>query len=292
MRERLDRPRHRLPAVGAGPRRRPTSTAFGDEVGWPHRRQDAPRRLRRQGRRVVVLGRRARGLARRSADAAGAARWRRPAPRGEGRLRPRARRAHRPQPVRPGRGLASRRDRPDRRHLHGGPRPGARASTPTSPRSPPRPALRIAGELGVTGVLAVEMFEVPRPPDGRAGATSSTSSRCGRTTAATGRWTAPSPASSSSTCGPCSTCRSATRAPRAPWTVMANVLGGDYERALPGLPAHHGARPRAPRCTSTARACGPAARSATSTSAAPTSPTLRERGRGTPPTTSRGVITE
>ena len=32
--------------------------------------------------------------------------------------------------------------------------------------------------------------------------------------------------------------------PRAPWTVMANVLGGDYPEHVPGLPARHGPRPR------------------------------------------------
>ena len=97
-------------------------------------------------------------------------------------------------------------------------RPGPASSRCASPQ-----------ELGVVGHLAVELFETRDggPPS------SSTNSPCARTTPATGRRTAPSPRSSPTTCAPSSTCRWATRARGRRWTVMANVLGGDYPDMYP-----------------------------------------------------------
>ena len=90
--------------------------------------------------------------------------------------------------------------------------------------------LRIAENLGVTGVFAVEMFEVRDPETGSPSyVVNELAMR--PTTAATGAWTGRSPASSS-TCAPCSTCPSEPR-PREPYTVMANVLGGDYPELYP-----------------------------------------------------------
>ena len=51
--------------------------------------------------------------------------------------------------------------------------------------------------------------------------------------------------SSSSTCGPSSTCRWVSPSARAPYSVMVNVLGGDLPDLYRGVPALHGARPRA-----------------------------------------------
>ena len=93
--------------------------------------------------------------------------------------------------------------------------------------------LRIAGELGVTGVIAVEMFEVRDPRTGRAGVRRQRAGHAPAQQRALDASTARSRASSSSTCAPCSTCRWATRRPREPWTVMANVLGGDYPELYP-----------------------------------------------------------
>ncbi len=91
-----------------------------------------------------------------------------------------------------------------------------------------RDALRIAGELGVTGVLAVEMFEVPAT-SGRGG------SRCVVNELAmrphnSGHWTIEGSVTSQF--------EQHLRAvldlplgdprPRSRWTVMGNVLGGDY----------------------------------------------------------------
>lgn len=99
-------------------------------------------------------------------------------------------------------------------------------------------ALRIAGELGVTGVLAVEMFQVARAADG---------ARSGGGRAAylvnelamrphnSGHWSIDGAVTSQF--------EQHLRAvldlplgdprPLAPWTVMANVLGGDYAEIYP-----------------------------------------------------------
>ncbi|GGN04263.1 N5-carboxyaminoimidazole ribonucleotide synthase [Terrabacter tumescens] len=93
-------------------------------------------------------------------------------------------------------------------------------------------ALRIAGELGVTGVLAVEMFEVR-------GATGDASSYVVNELAMrphnSGHWSMDGAVTGQF--------EQHLRAvldlplgdprPRAPWTVMANVLGGDYEHLYP-----------------------------------------------------------
>ena len=52
-------------------------------------------------------------------------------------------------------------------------------------------------------------------------------------------------------------------APRAPWTVMVNLLGGDGTRTLYDGYQHAMPTTRGSGCTSTARTCGLAARSAT-----------------------------
>ncbi|GAA2488388.1 5-(carboxyamino)imidazole ribonucleotide synthase [Terrabacter carboxydivorans] len=93
-------------------------------------------------------------------------------------------------------------------------------------------ALRIAGELGVTGVLAVEMFEV-RP--GRAGAPSYVVNELAMRPHNSGHWSMDGAVTGQF--------EQHLRAvldlplgdprPRAPWTVMANVLGGDYEHLYP-----------------------------------------------------------
>ena len=290
MRERLTALGIAVPALGAGHRPPRRSTAFGDDGRLADRRQDPARRLRRQGR--------ARSPRRPTTSPTGSPRIGEPGPlergllaRGEGRLRARARRPRRPQPVRPGRGLARRRDGPDRRRLHRGarPRPGARPGPRR--RWPPRSHSRIAGELGVTGVLAVEMFEVRRRRRAARRRTSSTSWRCARTTAVTGRWTAPSPASSSSTCAPCSTCRSATRARgrRGPsWPTCSAATTSTSTRAYrhimardPGAKVHvygKGVRP---------------GRKIGHVNVSRRRPRRRPRARRrTPPTTSAGVITE
>jgi 5-(carboxyamino)imidazole ribonucleotide synthase len=91
-------------------------------------------------------------------------------------------------------------------------------------------ALRIAGELGVTGVLAVEMFEV------RPGGTSAyvvnelamrphNSGHWSMDGAVTGQFEQHLRAVLDLPLG--------DPRPRATWTVMANVLGGDYEHLYP-----------------------------------------------------------
>jgi len=87
-------------------------------------------------------------------------------------------------------------------------------------------ALRLAGELGVVGVLAVELFEVERP-DGSPGVVVNELAMRPHNS---GHWTIDGAVTSQF--------EQHLRAvldlplgdprPRAPWTVMANVLGGDY----------------------------------------------------------------
>ena len=94
-------------------------------------------------------------------------------------------------------------------------------------------ALRIAGELGVTGVLAVEMFEV-RPGTGTGDASyvvnelamrPHNSGHWSMDGAVTGQFEQHLRAVLDLPLG--------DPRPRAPWTVMANVLGGDYEHLYP-----------------------------------------------------------
>jgi 5-(carboxyamino)imidazole ribonucleotide synthase len=93
-------------------------------------------------------------------------------------------------------------------------------------------ALRIAGELGVTGVLAVELFEV-RPGTGSAAAyvvnelamRPHNSGHWSMDGAVTGQFEQHLRAVLDLPLG--------DPRPRAPWTVMANVLGGDYEHLYP-----------------------------------------------------------
>ncbi|HET7399700.1 MAG TPA: 5-(carboxyamino)imidazole ribonucleotide synthase [Intrasporangium sp.] len=92
-------------------------------------------------------------------------------------------------------------------------------------------ALRIAGELGVTGVLAVETFEV-RDEDGRAAYRVNelamrphNSGHWSMDGAVTGQFEQHLRAVLDLPLG--------EPTARAPWTVMANVLGGDYEQLYP-----------------------------------------------------------
>ncbi|MEW1955033.1 5-(carboxyamino)imidazole ribonucleotide synthase [Terrabacter sp. NPDC080008] len=92
-------------------------------------------------------------------------------------------------------------------------------------------ALRIAGELGVTGVLAVEMFEV-RSPNGEPSYVVNelamrphNSGHWSMDGAVTGQFEQHLRAVLDLPLG--------DPRPRAPWTVMANVLGGDYEHLYP-----------------------------------------------------------
>ncbi|MEO7130916.1 MAG: 5-(carboxyamino)imidazole ribonucleotide synthase [Dermatophilaceae bacterium] len=92
-------------------------------------------------------------------------------------------------------------------------------------------ALRIAGVLGVTGVLAVEMFEV-REEDGQPGYRVNelamrphNSGHWSVDGAVTGQFEQHLRAVLDLPLG--------DPRPRAPWTVMANVLGGDYEQLYP-----------------------------------------------------------
>ncbi|WP_185747235.1 5-(carboxyamino)imidazole ribonucleotide synthase [Humibacillus xanthopallidus] len=93
-------------------------------------------------------------------------------------------------------------------------------------------ALRIAGELGVTGVLAVEMFEVRAGGDGRAAYVVNelamrphNSGHWSMDGAVTGQFEQHLRAVLDLPLG--------DPRPTAPWTVMANVLGGDYEHLYP-----------------------------------------------------------
>ncbi len=73
--------------------------------------------------------------------------------------------------------------------------------------------------------------------------------------------------------------------PRAEWTVMGNVLGGEPTDLYPTY-RHLMARDPELKVHLYGKACAPAARSGTSTSAAATWPTCAS-GPGTRPTTSR-----
>ncbi len=92
--------------------------------------------------------------------------------------------------------------------------------------------LRIAGELGVTGVLAVELFEVSHPETGRPGYAVNelamrphNSGHWSMDGAVTGQFEQHLRAVLDLPLG--------SPAPRAPWTVMVNVLGGDYAELYP-----------------------------------------------------------
>ncbi|GAA1181854.1 5-(carboxyamino)imidazole ribonucleotide synthase [Ornithinimicrobium humiphilum] len=93
-------------------------------------------------------------------------------------------------------------------------------------------ALRIAGELGVTGVLAVEMFEVRDP---ETGATSYLVNELAMRPHNSGHWTIDGSVTSQFE----QHLRAVLDLPlgdpsaRQPWTVMANVLGGDYADLYP-----------------------------------------------------------
>jgi 5-(carboxyamino)imidazole ribonucleotide synthase len=93
-------------------------------------------------------------------------------------------------------------------------------------------ALRIAGELGVTGVLAVEMFEVTDPSTGR---TAYLVNELAMRPHNSGHWTIDGSVTSQFE----QHLRAVLDLPlgdpsaRQPWTVMANVLGGDYDQLYP-----------------------------------------------------------
>ncbi len=93
-------------------------------------------------------------------------------------------------------------------------------------------ALRIAGELGVTGVLAVEMFEVRDPATGE---TAYLVNELAMRPHNSGHWTIDGSVTSQFE----QHLRAVLDLPlgdpsaRAEWTVMANVLGGDYEDLYP-----------------------------------------------------------
>ncbi|MER7073823.1 5-(carboxyamino)imidazole ribonucleotide synthase [Terrabacter sp. NPDC000476] len=94
-------------------------------------------------------------------------------------------------------------------------------------------ALRIAGELGVTGVLAVELFEVRA--SGGGGEPAYVVNELAMRPHNSGHWSMDGAVTGQF--------EQHLRAvldlplgdprPRAPWTVMANVLGGDYEHLYP-----------------------------------------------------------
>ncbi|MCE1179866.1 MAG: 5-(carboxyamino)imidazole ribonucleotide synthase [Micrococcales bacterium] len=92
--------------------------------------------------------------------------------------------------------------------------------------------LRIAGELGVTGVFAVEMFQVRHPEGGHAAYVVNelamrphNSGHWSMDGAVTGQFEQHLRAVLDLPLG--------DPTPRAPWTVMANVLGGDYDQLYP-----------------------------------------------------------
>jgi 5-(carboxyamino)imidazole ribonucleotide synthase len=93
-------------------------------------------------------------------------------------------------------------------------------------------ALRIAGELGVTGVLAVEMFEVR---DAETGVTSYLVNELAMRPHNSGHWTIEGSVTSQFE----QHLRAVLDLPlgdpsaRDRWTVMANVLGGDYDELYP-----------------------------------------------------------
>jgi 5-(carboxyamino)imidazole ribonucleotide synthase len=92
--------------------------------------------------------------------------------------------------------------------------------------------LRIAGELGVTGVMAVEMFEVRDP---QTGDPAYLVNELAMRPHNSGHWSIDGAVTSQF--------EQHLRAvldlplgdttPRAPWTVMGNVLGGDYPQLYP-----------------------------------------------------------
>ncbi|MGO0575106.1 5-(carboxyamino)imidazole ribonucleotide synthase [Ornithinimicrobium panacihumi] len=93
-------------------------------------------------------------------------------------------------------------------------------------------ALRIAGELGVTGVMAVEMFELRDP---RTGETSYLVNELAMRPHNSGHWTIDGSVTSQFE----QHLRAVLDLPlgdptaRDPWTVMGNVLGGDYPELYP-----------------------------------------------------------
>ena len=93
-------------------------------------------------------------------------------------------------------------------------------------------ALRVAGELGVTGVMAVEMFEVTDP---RTGAAAYLVNELAMRPHNSGHWTIEGAVTSQFE----QHLRAVLDLPlgdptaRDPWTVMGNVLGGDYPELYP-----------------------------------------------------------
>ena len=168
---------------------------------------------------------------------------------------------------------------PAGRHLPRGRRPGARTSTPSWPAQAQEIALRIAGELDVTGILAVELFETN---DGRV-----LVNELAMRPHNTGHWTQDGAVTSQfeNHLRAVMDLPLGSPAPRARWTVMVNILGGARRRRSAACTTASRTRWPATRtcgCTSTARSCARAARSATSTPTATTSRTAWS-GRGTPP---------
>ena len=212
--------RRRLTEIGVAVPARGRRSATAADVAGLRRRgrlagggQDPPRRLRRQGRARHRVRRRGRGLAGGRGPDAAAGRACSPtacSPR-SGSTSSASWRCWSPAAPPGRRGVAGRRDRADRRHLHRGARPGAR----------PRRRPRRAGDRGGAahrrrawaspGCMAVELFEVRDPRTGRAGIRRQRAGHAPAQQRALDASTARSPASSSSTCVPCSTCRWATR---------------------------------------------------------------------------------
>src|SRR6476661_6903460 len=93
-------------------------------------------------------------------------------------------------------------------------------------------ALRIAGELGVTGVMAVELFEVSHP---RTGAPAYVVNELAMRPHNSGHWTIDGAVTSQfeNHLRAVLDLPLGSTSPRAPWTVMANVLGGDYPELYP-----------------------------------------------------------
>lgn len=93
-------------------------------------------------------------------------------------------------------------------------------------------ALRLAGELDITGVFAVEIFEIPSATGGSA---SYVVNELAMRPHNSGHWTMDGSVTSQFE----QHLRAVLDlplgdvAPRAPWTVMGNVLGGDYDQLYP-----------------------------------------------------------
>ena len=190
--------------TGRASRRPPTSTPSSRDHGGVGGREDAARRIRRQGRarraqrrrgRRVVRDdrrgrpRRARCSSRSSSTSAASSRsWSPAGPRGEIAAWPLV------ETVQVG-GVCSEVIAPAPRSA------GRLADVAATSRSP------IAEGLGVTGVLAVELFETDRRPPARQRARDAPAQQRPLVDRRRRR-----PASSSSTCAPCSTCRSAAPA--------------------------------------------------------------------------------